>query len=63
MLTDRRLTNIGTILLTSTVLPGPERLDAAGVRACLSKPVRSSELHDALLRTTRHRTGDPTTRT
>jgi CheY-like chemotaxis protein len=51
MVSDRRLTNVGTILLTSTGLLAPERLDAAGVRACISKPVRSSELHAALLQT------------
>jgi CheY-like chemotaxis protein len=52
MSTDRGLTHIPTILLTSAGLHDQEAAIAAGVRASLSKPVRSSELHDALLRTT-----------
>jgi two-component system sensor histidine kinase/response regulator len=50
MTADPVLTSVPTLMLTSAGSVPQADLDEAGVGACLAKPVRSSLLHDALVR-------------
>ena len=50
MAADGRLAGTAAVVLTSDGPMDRTRLADAGVRACVSKPVRSLELHEALLR-------------
>ncbi|MDQ3709141.1 MAG: response regulator [Actinomycetota bacterium] len=52
MADDPALASTRVMVLTSAMEPDNERSRAAGVRACLAKPVRHSELYDALMQLT-----------